>query len=160
MDVMLISPYSLRPACPEDNHAIRGLIESVLKAYGITTDLATTDQDLLAPAEHYIAQGGLLLVLEYATLLIGTVALTPVSEGVFELCRMYVATHHRGQGLGRHLLNTALAEAAGRGVSRVQLKTASVLTEAIALYRSAGFALAPGESRCGKCDLVMFRQLP
>jgi DNA-binding MarR family transcriptional regulator/GNAT superfamily N-acetyltransferase len=56
-----------------------------------------------------------------------------------ELKRMWVAPAARGLGLGRRLLTELEGLAADRGVRRVRLETNRNLTEAIALYRSAGY---------------------
>ena len=52
---------------------------------------------------------------------------------------MYLASHVRGQGLGRRLLEHALATAKALNFSRVELETASVLKEAVTLYERYGF---------------------
>jgi ribosomal protein S18 acetylase RimI-like enzyme len=52
---------------------------------------------------------------------------------------MWVATTTRGLGVGRRLLVALEQEAAARGVRTVRLETKRSLSEAIALYRSAGY---------------------
>ena len=52
----------------------------------------------------------------------------------------------RGIGLGRRLLHTLETDAAGHGITTVRLGTHAALTEAIALYRSAGYRPIPGYS--------------
>jgi ribosomal protein S18 acetylase RimI-like enzyme len=52
---------------------------------------------------------------------------------------MWVAPTARGLGLGRRLLTELERLAAEHGVRRVRLETNRNLTEAIALYRSAGY---------------------
>ncbi|HEY1641156.1 MAG TPA: MarR family winged helix-turn-helix transcriptional regulator [Streptosporangiaceae bacterium] len=56
-----------------------------------------------------------------------------------DIKRMWVAGSVRGLGLGRRLLAELEARAAARQVSVVRLETNSTLTEAISLYRSAGY---------------------
>jgi DNA-binding MarR family transcriptional regulator/GNAT superfamily N-acetyltransferase len=56
-----------------------------------------------------------------------------------ELKRMWVAPSARGLGLGRRLLTELEALAAEHGVRTLHLETNKNLTEAIALYRSAGW---------------------
>jgi DNA-binding MarR family transcriptional regulator/GNAT superfamily N-acetyltransferase len=56
-----------------------------------------------------------------------------------ELKRMWVAPSARGLGLGRRLLAELERLAAGHGVRTIHLETNGSLTEAIALYRSAGY---------------------
>ncbi len=55
------------------------------------------------------------------------------------LKRMWVAESARGLGIGRRLLHALEREARGLGAARIQLDTNKALTEAIALYRSAGY---------------------
>jgi len=69
-----------------------------------------------------------------------------------ELRKMYLHRDYRGKGLGRGLLEHALAEARRLGFKRVTLETASVLKEAIRLYESYGFKpYRPAHLSC-RCD--------
>ena len=60
-----------------------------------------------------------------------------------ELKRMWVAPAARGLGLGRRLLAELEHLAADQGVRTVRLETNRNLTEAIALYRAAGYREVP-----------------
>ena len=61
-----------------------------------------------------------------------------------DIKRMWIAESARGLGLGRRLLEHLEGLAREHGSREVRLETGDVLTEAIALYRSAGYAeLAP-----------------
>lgn len=54
---------------------------------------------------------------------------------------MFVATSHRGRGIGRRLLDAAVAHARSRaGVTRVDLSVSSDATAARRMYQLAGFA--------------------
>jgi len=57
--------------------------------------------------------------------------------------RMWVAPAMRGLGLGRRLLAELEAHAAERGVRVLRLETNRTLTEAISLYRAAGYREVP-----------------
>lgn len=57
-----------------------------------------------------------------------------------EIKRMWVAPSSRGMGVGRRLLSQLEAHAWQRGVKVVRLETNGALSEALNLYRSAGFA--------------------
>jgi GNAT superfamily N-acetyltransferase len=69
----------------------------------------------------------------------GCGALRRIDDRVGELRRMYLRTDARGQGLGRLLLNALEREAARLGFDELRLDTATELTEALALYRAAGY---------------------
>ena len=56
-----------------------------------------------------------------------------------ELKRMWVASSVRGLGVGRRLLEELERRAREQGSSMIRLETNKTLTEAIALYRSAGY---------------------
>jgi GNAT superfamily N-acetyltransferase/DNA-binding MarR family transcriptional regulator len=60
-----------------------------------------------------------------------------------ELKRMWVAPPMRGLGLGRRLLTELEARAASGGATAVRLETNGTLTEAIRLYRTAGYREVP-----------------
>ena len=70
---------------------------------------------------------------------VGCGALKLQADGSAYLKRMWVAESVRGLGIGRRLLGELERHAAARGAQRVTLETNGVLTEAIALYRSAGY---------------------
>jgi GNAT superfamily N-acetyltransferase len=62
---------------------------------------------------------------------------------VGELKRMYVAREARGQGIGRAVLARLEDEARGLGLDRLVLETGIRQTEALTLYRRAGFTAIP-----------------
>jgi putative acetyltransferase len=67
-----------------------------------------------------------------------------LADGVCELKRLYVSDQARGLGLGRRLTDALAASARADGFTLMRLDTAHLLTEAIAMYESMGFArIAP-----------------
>lgn len=152
-------PYVLREATNADFESVWSLIASVLAEYRIVADLSTTDADLGDLDGHYAGRGGAFLVLTCGDEIVGTVALARVTDSIAELCRMYLAPSHRRHGLGRRMLHAAINEAQRRGFSELHLETASVLVEAIALYRSAGFVTLEQPPIGKNCDVVMSKPL-
>src|SRR5512147_1350425 len=147
--------YELRQATNQDGEQIRGLIARVLSEYGIGTCASTTERDLVDIETSYRTAGGDFYVLMDGATVIGTVALHRESAAVGELCRMYLDRPYRGRGLGRRLFELAIDLAESLGFSELRLETASVLTQAIALYESAGFTRS-GETPTGSnCNVVM-----
>ena len=95
--------------------------------------LPATDADLAEPS-------GLLLLARLHGEPVGCGALKFHGTEPAELKRMWVANRARGLGLGRRLLAELDNQARRHGVTVVRLETNQALTEAITLYRSAGYA--------------------
>jgi ribosomal protein S18 acetylase RimI-like enzyme len=60
------------------------------------------------------------------------------------LAELYVVPEHRCRGLGRALLEAALARARSRGATHIELGTAETDLAARALYESLGFSNREG----------------
>lgn len=153
------TPWELRAATNADGPAIRKLIACVLAEYGIAACESTTESDLQDIETNYWRAGGVFYVLVEGSRTIGTVALQRESSSSCELCRMYLAASDRGRGLGRRLLNHALECARQGGFEEIRLETAAVLREAIALYRSVGFAVEDRPPVGANCDVLMRKRL-
>ncbi|MGP3686633.1 GNAT family N-acetyltransferase [Streptomyces sp. IBSNAI002] len=65
------------------------------------------------------------------------------SDGDAELKRMYVIPEARGLGLARRILAVLEDDARAAGRTRMVLETGDQQPEAIALYLSSGYAMAP-----------------
>jgi len=98
--------------------------------------IAATPEQLRPPA-------GLFVVATLHGVAVGCGALKFHGRGPAELKRMWVAPTARGLGLGRRLLTELERLASDRGVRAIRLETNRSLTEAIALYRSAGYREVP-----------------
>jgi GNAT superfamily N-acetyltransferase len=115
---------------------VRELAERFETGFDPSQSLPATDADLVPPA-------GVLLVATLDGEPVGCVALKFHGPEPAEVKRMWVARDARGRGLGRRLLAEAEAEAAARGVGTLRLETNRALTEAMGLYRSAGYREVP-----------------
>jgi putative acetyltransferase len=91
--------------------------------------------------------------------IITTVGLYRFDLNTCEIRKMYLEAVHRGKGLGRRLLEHALSRAKALGYSRVELETASVLKEAIALYEGYGFRRFDRGHLALRCDAAYFLEL-
>jgi ribosomal protein S18 acetylase RimI-like enzyme len=74
---------------------------------------------------------------------IGCVAYRDLSNEVCEMKRLFVRPEGNGRGAGRKLCMALIDMATADGYSLMRLDTANLLTEAIGLYRSIGFAECP-----------------
>jgi DNA-binding MarR family transcriptional regulator/GNAT superfamily N-acetyltransferase len=98
--------------------------------------ISAADAELTPPA-------GVLLVATLHGEPVGCGALKFHGDAPAEVKRMWVAPSARGLGLGRRLLGELEAHAARRGVRTLRLETNHALTEAIGLYRAAGYREVP-----------------
>ncbi|MES2469628.1 MAG: GNAT family N-acetyltransferase [Verrucomicrobiota bacterium] len=129
--------------------------------YDLTPDPAGTDSDIHASyhASYHAAGGTFDILVGDSGQVLGTVGLFRVSTSTCELRKMYLARSARGQGLGRRLLEHALARAAALGFTRVVLETASVLSEAVLLYERYGFRPYVPEHLAARCDTAYYLEL-
>ena len=150
----------LRPANNRDCENIASLVYGVLREYDLTPDPACTDADIKDIESSYFVRGGTFIVLEAEDgSIIGAYGLYPVDEHTCELRKMYLQKAHRGKGLGKLLLEDALSKARQLGFERMVLETASVLKEAIALYKSYGFVEYNPQQMSSRCDQAYLLEL-
>ncbi|MDH3754039.1 MAG: helix-turn-helix domain-containing GNAT family N-acetyltransferase [Acidimicrobiia bacterium] len=97
------------------------------------------EQSISADAAELTEPAGILLVARLRDEPVGCGALKLRGTGPAEIKRMWVAESARGLGLGRRLLHELEDRAYERGVAILRLETNRALTEAIGLYRSAGY---------------------
>jgi DNA-binding MarR family transcriptional regulator/GNAT superfamily N-acetyltransferase len=90
-------------------------------------------------ADEVRPPSGLFLVATLHDEPVGCGALKLHGDGPAELARIWVSERVRGLGLGRRLVAELEGRAAETGATAVRLDTNGALTEAIALYRSAGY---------------------
>jgi GNAT superfamily N-acetyltransferase len=156
---------TIRSATRSDSPAVRALVDDVLHEFGFALDSHTTDADLQDLEASYSARGGLFeVIVDASGAIVGCAGLYPLHEGsdgsrVGELRKMYLRSAVRGQGLGRQLLDRALAHARASGFRAVMLETASNLTDAIALYRRNGFVEYGADHRTSRCGLTFRLEL-
>ncbi|HWC06891.1 MAG TPA: GNAT family N-acetyltransferase [Gemmatimonadota bacterium] len=107
------------------------------------------DREVLGnPRREIVDRGGEVFFLLDGDLVLGTCAMIPQGEDVYELSKMAVDPASRGHGLGDRLMEAAIAWARGRGARRIVLESNTILVPAIELYRKHGFRttrLGPGD---------------
>ena len=124
------------PLEPDAQFCLRAYVEELDRRFDGGFDPALS---ISADAPELRPPAGLLLVARLASEPVACGALKFHEGAPTELKRMWVSESARGLGLGRRLL-AALEARAG---SVVRLETNAALTEAIALYRSAGYVEVP-----------------
>lgn len=100
-------------------------------------DTLVADAPLLRPPV------GVFVVATIDTLAAACGGVQVLEDGAAEIKRMWVHTDWRRLGLGKRLLSHLEKHAAELGNGTVRLDTNSVLTEAITMYKSAGYVEIP-----------------
>ena len=137
-----MSPPQIRPARPEDGPAVRDFVFAALRSYGIEPDPEGLDADVVAFGQ---GAGGVLLelVAEVDGVAVGSVVLSPRGADEVWLSKLFVDAAARRRGIGRALLERAVAEARARGSRRMWLETRAIFREAVQLYESSGWQRGP-----------------
>ena len=150
----------LRLANNKDCGKVTELVYGVLKEYGLKPDPGATDIDLKDIEQSYFKRGGAFYVLEEENgSIIASYGLYLIDKQTCELRKMYLHSSYRGKGLGKLLLEDALAKARQIGFKKMTLETASVLKEAIGLYKSYGFVEYEPEHMSSRCDQAFVLEL-
>ena len=143
----------LRLANNKDREKVTNLVYSILNEYNLKADPECTDADLKDIENSYFEKGGTFYVLEERDgSIIGAYGLCPVGQQTCELRKMYLHSAYRGKGLGKFLMESALAKAKQMKFKKIVLETASVLKEAICLYKSYGFVEYQPKRLSSRCD--------
>lgn len=147
---------SFRTATNADCENVQSLVFEVLREYGLTPCLSSTDSDIADIESAYIERGGVFEVIEDANgNILGTVGLYPIDSERVELRKMYFAKDLRGKGFGKKTLQRMIEIAREKGYKQIYLETASVLKEAVGLYQSFGFQ-PTNEMHTPRCDQAYF----
>jgi ribosomal protein S18 acetylase RimI-like enzyme len=120
------------------------LFEEYASSLGFSLCFQGFQQEIAGLPGDYAPPRGRLLLARWNGMLAGCVALHPLDTEVCEMKRLYVRPQFRGQGLGKALLNAALAEARALGYRRMRLDTVEpIMQDAVRMYRAYGFREIP-----------------
>jgi putative acetyltransferase len=157
---------TFRPIEVEDNKEIAELIRTVFREFKIdrpgTVYFDPTTDNLFKlfrepGSEYWIA-------LENGKIVGGCgVYPTPgLPDGCAELVKFYLASSHRGKGIGRQLMEKTFESAKEYGYRELYLESLPELNRAISLYEKAGFMFIPGpmgNSGHFGCNIWMLKEL-
>jgi N-acetylglutamate synthase-like GNAT family acetyltransferase len=93
------------------------------------------------PESYVIAKGGQIFFAVLSQEVVGTAAMIPTSDKVFELAKMAVRKDIQGRGVGKSLLKKCISFAKERKAPEIFLLTNDILKPALNLYLSCGFVL-------------------
>lgn len=113
------------------------------------------------PKTEIINKGGEILFAKLDQSIVGTVALIPDGNGIFELAKMAVTSSLRGQKIGNKLMQAAISYSERNAIQQIFLESNTKLDPAIHLYRKYGFKEVPstGCSAYARCNIRMVLDL-
>lgn len=115
-------------------------------AHGIPPDLVMElfhGDDEEDVAAKYSEPDQKILIARWNGLPAGCVAFERFGDEILELHKFFVDPAFRGRGIGRTLIETALAEAAKSGRKKIVLHTTIYMKNAVSVYESLGFQRCP-----------------
>jgi ribosomal protein S18 acetylase RimI-like enzyme len=137
--LLTVAQLEVRAADPDDpaaQHCLREYVNELNERFESGFD---PDASLPAQPDEMRLPAGLFLVATLHGAPVGCGALKFHRGRPTELKRMWVSPEVRGLGVARRLLDELERGAAEQGSRTIRLETNKTLTEAIALYRSAGY---------------------
>lgn len=135
----------IRPLLPGDDATVFRTLNEEWITRHFTLE-AKDIETLCDPENTILSKGGHIFVLYADAKPVGCVALLPMNDGVYELSKMAVSPHLRGQGLGRRLLQHVIEQARMIGAKSLFLGSNTKLSNAVHLYESVGFRHVPPET--------------
>jgi GNAT superfamily N-acetyltransferase len=126
-----------------DAAAFRELNEAWIARY-----FRVEEQDLIQlvdPEDSILRTGGQIVMAIAGEKRIGCCALIFIKPGVYEVAKMAILESYRGHGIGRRLLEYAIAQAKVLGAHTLELASNRKLANAVHLYESLGFRHLPPE---------------
>jgi putative acetyltransferase len=142
-EAIVTSEIAFRLFQPSDAEPFRMLNEEWIARY-----FRLEEQDRIQlgdPENNILRPGGQILMAVAGEERIGCCALISVKPGVFEVAKMAVSERYRGHGIGRRLLEYAIAQAQVLGAHTLELASNAKLANAVHLYESVGFRHLPPE---------------
>jgi len=148
---MLPEGFSFAQAKNENSPIAQKIIFSVLHEYGLGGIDHHTDSDLKDIEKTY-TNGYFGLIKNDSGNPVGTFGLFPLNEKSAEIRKMYLLPEARGKGIGKWMVNFLIEKAKELNFQKLELETASVLLEAMELYKKFGFKEVKSSNASPRCD--------
>jgi len=140
-----MTPFTIVEAGPGDLADVAALFRAYAAELPVDLALQRFEAELAGLPGDYAAPKGAILIARGADgAALGCIGLRPLGDRICEMKRLYVRPAARQTGLGSALAVAVIEAAQQRGYREMKLDTLPQLQQAIALYRSLGFApIAP-----------------
>ena len=156
----------IRQIASHDNAELADLIRKVFREFGIDRPgTVYTDPTTDHLFELFATSGSVYWVAVENGRLTGGCGIYPtpgLPQGYAELVKFYVSSDHRGQGVGKMLMEQSISSARGLGYTQLYLESFPELEKAVSMYEREGFRSidAPlGYSGHTACTLWMVKEL-
>jgi GNAT superfamily N-acetyltransferase len=106
-------------------------------------------------ANYVVAKRALVVVLIIDDTVAGTGILIPEGRNLMRIVRMSVEHHQRRKGHAAAIVRDLVKRASDLGAQRVLVKTDTAWVEAVALYRSCGFAIVREDNEATDFELIL-----
>jgi ribosomal protein S18 acetylase RimI-like enzyme len=126
-------------AIPQDLAVVRALFQEYAAWLNVDLCFQGFADELAQLPGSYAPPRGRLFIAWENDVAVGCGALRPITDSVCEMKRLYVRPPFRGQGLGKQLAETLIAEAKQIEYSAMRLDTLPSMVAAARLYESLGF---------------------
>ena len=135
-----MAAWLIRDGRDADGPALIALIWSCWSGYpGVRMDVDAEMPELHALATYYTRLGGALWVADTGDAVCGMIAVRPLADAVWEICRVYVDPPRHGSGLARCLLDRAEHHAIASGAQRLALWTDTRFDRAHRFYEKRSY---------------------
>jgi GNAT superfamily N-acetyltransferase len=135
-----IAPIRLVDARSDEHwRQARAFVEEYAGALAVDLSFQDIERELEHLREEYSPPSGAFFLAEVGGDFVGCIGLRRFADGVGEIKRLYVGPSARGHGIGRRLVDAAVAAARDCGYARVVLDTLPSMQDALRLYASLGF---------------------
>jgi GNAT superfamily N-acetyltransferase len=150
----------LEPASRDDPEVLALFAPFIREADGpLDVDLDIEAEIVAGPPPDLTPPGGVLLLARVDGEPAGLGGVRHLEAEVAEVKSMYVAPAFRGRGLARRILAELEEIARRHGCRATRLDTSDYLTDAVHLYRAAGYREVPAYNANIKANLWFERQL-
>jgi len=126
-------------AAVSDLAEVADLLREYAASLTVSLDFQDFDREVAELPGGYAPPSGALFVARLDGAAVGCIALRRIDDVTCELKRLYVRPRTRGAGVGRRLVDAALAEARRLGYARIRLDTLPGMETAQRLYAELGF---------------------
>ena len=158
VSVAAVTDAVFEPSPPNDP-AVLALYDAFIREADGPLGIDLEAEIAVGPPAELVPPGGVLLLVRVDGAPAGLGGVRHLDTDVAEVKSMYIAPAFRGRGLARALLAELEAIAARHGCAAVRLDTSDYLTDAVGLYRAAGYREVPDYNGNPKASLWFERRL-